>query len=96
MAHQGNKEAHDEWITLLSTIQNRKITQRGRYLEVSFSEKENWNNRISFQMKLQIQAKKTTDGTQLKILQEETEYLITNQHRIQSTVPCKSQFNITL
>ena len=41
MAHQGNKEAHDEWITLLSTIQNRKITQRGRYLEVSFSEKEN-------------------------------------------------------
>ena len=35
MSSQLEHEHQDEWMELLSTTQNRKITQRGRYLEVT-------------------------------------------------------------
>ena len=40
--------ADQEWITLLSTTNNRKITQRGRYLEVNLLIRVRMSNLLIF------------------------------------------------
>ena len=61
----------DEWKTLLTTVNNKKITLKGRHLEVfSFYQFE-----LTYfvQVKLAIMIKKSRYGNELKVLTEERE-----------------------
>ena len=73
-------KTEDEWITIISHTNSRRITQAGRYLEV----------------KLIVLKKKTQGGQEVKILQEEREFMVINNQRIYRNEGNSSLHNIKL
>ena len=89
-------QANEEWATISSNRHTRKITQRGRYLEVKKIINFPTINHILFKIKLEVQMKKNRGATELKIIQEEREFFKTNNQIIYSIEASKKELYYVL
>ena len=89
-------QANEEWATISSNRHTRKITQRGRYLEVKTIINLPTINHILFKIKLEVQMKKNRGATELKIIQEEREFFKTNNQIIYSIEASKKELYYVL
>ena len=87
---------NDGWITILSTTRNKKITQRGRYLEVNTLQILKLLRFWKYQIRLQVMTKATEGLTELRIVQRETEYLMVNNRRVLMSEPSCNIINLKL
>ena len=90
-----NGKQQQRWVeTLLTTVNNKKITLKGRHLEVfSFYQFE-----LTYfvQIKLAIMIKNSRYGNELKVLTEEREFILLNNEKIYTSPASCGQYECKL